>query len=663
MSTLNATNMVFNRLRRSEDNVRRNRGTAVYKAGIESLAASILALHKLTGQGLLQNLVVTVADDFAEVVAGGRRFDALGLLVERGELPDTYPVAIHVVADNAVTAASLTENVHRVAMHPADEFDAFLTLVGQGWTIDRIADGFGVTALVVERRLKLRAAAPVLLEDFRADLLTTDQLIALCACDNHERQVAVWTRVRDQQHHYGKAPSELRRAVMETEVEAANDPRVAFIGGVEAYEKAGGRVRRDLFAADGQGVILEDSALLTTLVENRLQDILTEVTAEGWGWAEVWPRMDWTAFERFGKAPTIKVELSDDAAQQLAALHSQLEQAQSSMESLIEANSDADLSQDEQAQLDGLEEESQQLEDQISELNEQTKAFDPEVMAHCGVLVMYDHGDVRIERGRVRAADREALATLLGEGQRVVGGRVTAPAGRKAETLSDALRRSLLGYRNLAAQSATAQNAKAAKVLFVCKFIADARGAFNSAPTDLSLGNGYGARTNCTISDDAGQAKAAEFMTLGLTLIEALPKDPCELWDALVAMKPADLDTLLAYAVARSVSLSMDAEKLSGKYLEALGLNMADHFTPTAENYFGRVSKDLILEALTEAGKVVGENDRGALLAMKKGVLAKEAETRLQGSGWVPTVIRTEHAKPQQVEDKKAGKKKATSKA
>ncbi len=90
---------------------------------------------------------------------------------------------------------------------------------------------------------------------------------------------------------------------------------------------------------------------------------------------------------------------------------------------------------------------------------------------------------------------------------------------------------------------------------------------------------------------------------------------------------------------------------------------MADHFTPTAENYFGRVSKDLILEALTEAGKVGGENDRGALLAMKKGVLAKEAETRLQGSGWVPTVIRTEHAKPQQVEGKKPGKKAAVSKA
>jgi hypothetical protein len=48
---------------------------------------------------------------------------------------------------------------------------------------------------------------------------------------------------------------------------------------------------------------------------------------------------------------------------------------------------------------------------------------------------------------------------------------------------------------------------------------------------------------------------------------------------------------------------------------------------------------------------------------MKKGVLANEDETRLQGSGWVPAVIRTEHAKPQQVEGKKAGKKKATSKA
>ncbi len=80
-----------------------------------------------------------------------------------------------------------------------------------------------------------------------------------------------------------------------------------------------------------------------------------------------------------------------------------------------------------------------------------------------------------------------------------------------------------------------------------------------------------------------------------------------------------------------------------------LGLNMPDYVNATAENYFGRVSKDLILNSLTEVGEVGevgGEDDRSALLSLKNGVLVKEAETRLQGLHWVPAVMRTEHANP-----------------
>lgn len=648
MSNVTVTSMPYNRLRGSQANVRRGRGAAAYKASIEKLAASILAIHKLTGQGLLQNLVVNLVGDFGEVVAGRRRYDALGLLIERGEFQDTYPVPVQVVEDDAVTAASLTENVQRVAMHPADEFDAFFALVEQGWTIDAIADAFGVTPLVVERRLKLCAAAPALLEDYRADLLTTDQLIALCGTDDHERQIAVWSRVRDYEHHYGKNPAELRRAVMDAEVDAVKDPRVAFIGGIDAYEKAGGKVRRDLFAVDGDGVILEDSALLETLVNDRLNEIHAEVSAEGWGWTEVWTQMDWTAYQRYGKAPTVTVELSAEAQARLSELEAKLGE--------VEASVDRVMSDDENDEaLEALDEEHADLLEKIAELNQSTVTVEPAAIEHCGALVIFDRGEVRFERGLVRAADRQKIAALLGEGYHISGGRESEPAGRKADALSDALRRSLLGYRNLAAQSMTSKNASAAKILFVCKFVADIRGSFGVAPTDLSVTNGYGTRTYCTISDDAGKEMESAFEAGGHTLIEKLPKDPCELWDALSAMKPVDLDSLLAYAVARSVSLSENADGLSAKYLSALGLNMTEHFTATVQNYLGRVSKDLILEALTEAGKVAGEEDRSALLSMKKAALAKEAESRLEGTGWVPKLIRIS-SKPVETKEKKSRK-------
>jgi len=648
MSDAYNTSIPFNRLRRSAKNVRRSgRDTAQYRAGIVKLAASILSTHKQTGQGLLQNLVVHVSGDNFDVAAGGRRYDALALLVEQGTFSDEYPVPSYVIGLDAVTAASLTENVSREAMHPSDEFDAFNELTAQGWTIDKIADSFGVTALVVERRLKLRQAAPELIEEYRQNALTTDQLIALCATDDHARQIMVWNRTRDQ--HWNREPAALRRAVIETEVDASKDLRVEFIGGVEVYERAGGGVRRDLFAEDGQGALLADSALLDVLVEAKLQEMGEQVRAEGWGWIEVWPKFDYSQFNRLGRAPKKLNDLSPEVTAQLEALEIELETARASIE--------------------GSDDDNQQLEDRVDELEDEILAiqasrehFAPEVMQHAGAIISLHYGELRLDRGLVRSADRAHVASALGEGESLAGGRETEPAGRKSNTISDALRRSLLGHRNLAAQLVTATNPKAAKILLVCKFVTDTRNEWNGSPTDMGISNGYGARTECPITDEAGQAKQKGFDAQGDQLVSVLPMDHADLWDALEALSDADLDTLLAFAVARTVSLSVEPKVLTTKYLNVLQIRMQDHFTPTVGNYLGRVSKELIIEALTEASLIKSDADCIGLLNMKKGALATEAEKRLNATGWVPSLIRTEEKKP----EKKVGtakKKNSTSKS
>ncbi|RUT81135.1 ParB/Srx family N-terminal domain-containing protein, partial [Mesorhizobium sp. M7A.T.Ca.US.000.02.2.1] len=126
---------------------------------VTALAASIAA------QGLLQNLVVSPTENGTyQVDAGGRRFAALTLLAEQGKLAADFPVPVIVISAEDATAASLAENVQRENMNPVDELNAFKQLVDEGFTIDRVADTFGVTPLVVQRRLKLVAAAPELLE-------------------------------------------------------------------------------------------------------------------------------------------------------------------------------------------------------------------------------------------------------------------------------------------------------------------------------------------------------------------------------------------------------------------------------------------------------------------------------------------------------------------
>ena len=86
----------------------------------------------------------------------------------------------------------LTENVQREAMHPGEQFDAFAALVAEGRPVEDIAADFGVTPLVVRRRLKLANVSPRLLADYRADAITLDQLMALAITDDHTAQEAAF---------------------------------------------------------------------------------------------------------------------------------------------------------------------------------------------------------------------------------------------------------------------------------------------------------------------------------------------------------------------------------------------------------------------------------------------------------------------------------------
>ncbi|WP_162947825.1 ParB/Srx family N-terminal domain-containing protein, partial [Pseudomonas aeruginosa] len=132
--------------RRSKRNARKTP-----RLSIPELAASIERL------GLLQNLIVIPAPDgkHYEVVAGDRRLTALKLLAKKQRIAADFEVPCLLVADASARTVSLAENLLREAMHPADQFEAFAALVKEGRPVEDIAADFGVSPLVVQRRLKL----------------------------------------------------------------------------------------------------------------------------------------------------------------------------------------------------------------------------------------------------------------------------------------------------------------------------------------------------------------------------------------------------------------------------------------------------------------------------------------------------------------------------
>jgi ParB family chromosome partitioning protein len=115
----------LNKLVLSQANVRR------IKAGVsvDELAEDIAR------RGLLQSLSVRpVLDEQGqetgayEVPAGGRRFQALQLLVKQKKLAKTAPVPCLVKTDGIAEEDSLAENTMREALHPLDQFRAFQAL-------------------------------------------------------------------------------------------------------------------------------------------------------------------------------------------------------------------------------------------------------------------------------------------------------------------------------------------------------------------------------------------------------------------------------------------------------------------------------------------------------------------------------------------------------
>ncbi|MGH8028040.1 MAG: ParB/RepB/Spo0J family partition protein [Pseudoxanthomonas sp.] len=245
---------------------------------IRSLADSIKT------QGLLQNLVAYKDPEKTGylVCAGGRRLQALQLLVAEGARDADLPVPMLEVDIEEAEEISLAENYHREPMHPADEFDAFNHLAKKGRTTLEVAARFGVDELHVKRMLKLANLAPDILHSFREDAeMTLDQVMALTVSTDHEKQLKVWNNARGA---WQREPDELRKALTAGKVAATSG--IGKFVGIEAYVAAGGLPEADLFS---ENTYLPDVALVNELALAKLEKRAVQLRKQGWSWVEVRP--------------------------------------------------------------------------------------------------------------------------------------------------------------------------------------------------------------------------------------------------------------------------------------------------------------------------------------------------------------------------------------
>ncbi|NMG49045.1 chromosome partitioning protein ParB [Azoarcus communis] len=635
----NLIRVPLSQLRPSRRNVRKTAGQS-----IDALAASIARV------GLLQNLTVILASDgeHYEVVAGGRRLAALKLLAKKRRIPKDWDVPCLLVADGSARTVSLTENVQREAMHPADQFEAFAALVAEGRPIEDIAADFSVTPLVVQRRLKLANVSPRLMADYRADAVTLDQLMALAITDDHSAQEAAFYDAPTWQ----RSPSALRERLTEREIDAHRHPLVRFVG-LDAYERAGGGIRRDLFAEGDEGIYLTDAALLERLTQDKLAGIAAEVKAEGWAWVDATPAVTHADLQSFQRAPRERRNPTKREA-------GRIEKLQAKLHELAEAV-DASLDADEEEKADALQEKGEALGEQLQALEDGLQDYAANVKAAAGAIVTIDRsGEAVVHRGLMREAEAKALRTLerlrQGFGGEEAGnddeGEDAEPP--KAAAMSDRLAQRLSAHRTAALQIEVARHPQAALAAVV-------HGMVQVVLQNSRYGHDLPLGVRLTVQDRLeGMAPDWPESPAAMALRELqqewagkLPGGSAELFAALLAMPQDELVRLLAVCVSATVDVVTPrvTQRQSGKELaQAVALDMATWWQPTAEGFFRHVSKAVILEAVGE----FAPDHVTRLAKLKKADIASEAERLADGTGWMPAIFKAEGPEQDAPEDAEA---------
>jgi ParB family chromosome partitioning protein len=605
----------LNKLVRSERNVRKTGGES-----IDDLAASILA------HGLLHNLTVIeqrsgkgASSGKYEVIAGGRRYAALQRLAKEKKLPKTFAVPCLIVEASAAVEASLAENTIRVAMHPADQFIAFRDLVNSGLGIEEVAARFGVTPLFVRQRLKLANVSPRFIEAYRAGEMQLEQLEALAITDDHVTQEQVWDTT---QHAWERSASNLRRLLTEKQI-SASDRRARFVG-VEAYLAAGGTVERDLFDTEHEGY-LTDPALLDRLVAERIEGLASDLRAQGWSWADPCLNTDyWTVLQKYNRLQPGPVDLDEDLLAEADKLRAELDS--------IDQRDPGEYSEEFERRFD-------EIQNRLEEIDAAQKDFTAEQKNRSGVIITIDYdGDPAFHCGLVERGANDRFAAN-GE-QSDDGSSQEDKRGISAALLEDltiqrtaALRAELATRPDIALIAVT--HNLAAQIFYEPIY---------GLPSSLTVRtDAYSDRVDLRSASESRAAKALAKQTHDVR--QLLPAKIDGLWEWLLEQPQSVLLNVLAAAAAHTVNAVQGPhdEPSTGRLgaadalVHALGLDMSNWWQASASNYFGRVKKEQIVQAIEEAtGAPVAER----LKALKKKDLVAEAEKSMTGVRWLPEPLR-----------------------
>ena len=603
--------------------------SSVTKDGIKQMAAML----ESTGQ--ISPLVVSRREDGCfSVHAGGRRTRGFWHLRDQKKIAADHMVEVREIDATHGLDISLIENISQEAMHPVDEFLAYKRLEEKGYTPEGIAKAHGVKVLQVKRRMKLGEVHPDLLEQFREGKINLDQIMALASCDDQQRQLQAWTSLPVWQRN----DQQIRQHLSEDEVKV-DDDRVKLVG-LDAYLKAGGSVRTDLFSEDGKGELLTDVGLLEMLLADKLEATAEQLRSEGWAWVEILQSFGYEERQKIRGYPTTYLPETDKQASERQALEQQISDKENAVQALWDKDEE---DEGDEAAIETLQNETEALEAKVEALRESRVDLNGVDMLIAGAVVFVTGSEIVVHKPMIRIEDMRKLEKSSPSdtsGAAPTSGS-RSEVEQQAEGMSDRLITNLTAHRTAAVQASLISN----------QSVALASLAAHMARTTLVRGYSDGC-VKISLSTQMYTLRDASPTFEGSPAHKVLMAEH----DALMALLPTESDDLLGFFLGQPLDVSLrvitycsaiTVNGVRGKnttqdalapLAAALSLDMRQWWEANQPNYLALVPKAKMIEAVVEAhgGPLAADGwDK-----LKKDEVLDRCTDSLKGTGWLPTILR-----------------------
>ncbi|HIP79791.1 MAG TPA: ParB/RepB/Spo0J family partition protein, partial [Kiloniellaceae bacterium] len=213
-------------------------------------------LPSVRARGVLVPLLVRPnGDDTSfEIVAGRRRYFAAKAMAEEAGEVEALPCAVMAPGDDAAALeASLIENLARLDPDAMSQYETFVRLTKAGKTVAEIAETFGITEVMVKRRLALGNLLPKIREAYRNEEIDAETIRHLTLASKAQQKD--WLALFEDPENYAPRAWQLKQWLFggqEISTEAALFP-------LEDYK---GQIVSDLF---GERSYFADADLFWTL--------------------------------------------------------------------------------------------------------------------------------------------------------------------------------------------------------------------------------------------------------------------------------------------------------------------------------------------------------------------------------------------------------------